>query len=158
VRTEAVDPRTLQLERYLHEHIPISRAMGVEVVTAAMSGVRLRAPLAPNLNHRSTVFGGSAAAVATLAGWALLQVRLSEDGHASRIVIQRSSVEYTQPIDGDFEAESMAPTQDEWDRFERMLERKGRARIDVRVELQQDGRVAGRFAGTFVVLPVESDS
>jgi thioesterase domain-containing protein len=65
-----------ELAQYLHEHIPLSRAMGVEVVEATWDGVSLRAPLAPNINHRETVFGGSASAVAILAAWALLYVRL----------------------------------------------------------------------------------
>ena len=52
--------------------------MGVEVIEAAWNGVTLRAPLAPNINHRETVFGGSASAVAILAAWAILYVRLQQ--------------------------------------------------------------------------------
>jgi hypothetical protein len=48
------------LEQYLHEHIPLSAAMGVKVVQADPQCVVLTAPLAPNINHRDTVFGGSA--------------------------------------------------------------------------------------------------
>ena len=51
-------PQTLQ--RYLHERIPLARAMEVEVRALASDGVELGAPLAPNINHRDTVFGGSA--------------------------------------------------------------------------------------------------
>jgi len=58
-----------ELQDYLHEHIPISSAMGVRVVACDESGVRLTAPLYPNINHRATVFGGSASAVAILAAW-----------------------------------------------------------------------------------------
>ncbi|MFB3040360.1 MAG: YiiD C-terminal domain-containing protein, partial [Candidatus Poribacteria bacterium] len=64
------------LEEYLHEHIPLSKAIGVKVVEADSAGVTLSAPLAPNINHRETVFGGSASAVAILAAWTLLYVRL----------------------------------------------------------------------------------
>jgi thioesterase domain-containing protein len=45
--------------------------MGVEVVKADWNGVTLRAPLAPTTNHRKTVFGGSASALAILAAWVL---------------------------------------------------------------------------------------
>ena len=38
--------------------------MGVRVVSAAFDRVELSAPLAPNINHRDTLFGGSAAAIA----------------------------------------------------------------------------------------------
>jgi len=145
--------RVIELERYLHEHIPISAAMGVRVDTAMPDEVRLYAPLEPNINHRSTVFGGSAAAVAILAGWTLLHVRLGHGPRGSRIVIQRSSIEYTRPIDGDFVAAAAAPAADRWDRFIRTLRRRGRARIELRVGLLLAGEEAGRCSGTYVVLP-----
>jgi len=52
----------LELESYLHAHIPLTRAMQVSVVSVEPDSVLLSAPLAPNTNHRDTVFGGSAAA------------------------------------------------------------------------------------------------
>ena len=54
------------LEAYIHRQIPITAAMGVQVIEATADRVELSTPLAPNINHRETVFGGSAAAVATL--------------------------------------------------------------------------------------------
>lgn len=65
------------LEHYLHDHIPLSKAMAVSVASVAPHEVVLRAPLAPNINHRDTVFGGSASAVAILAAWSLLNTRLT---------------------------------------------------------------------------------
>ena len=50
------------LEQYLHAHIPLSAAMGVSVVQVADEAITLSAPLEPNINHRDTVFGGSASA------------------------------------------------------------------------------------------------
>ncbi|MEM6800756.1 MAG: YiiD C-terminal domain-containing protein, partial [Bacteroidota bacterium] len=66
------------------------------------NGITLKAPLIPNINHRSTVFGGSVSALAILAGWTLVHVNLQGLSLSSRIVIQRNSIEYLQPIDGDF--------------------------------------------------------
>ena len=145
--------REAELEAYLHRHIPISAAMGVSVRVAAPDIVRLAAPLEPNLNHRSTVFGGSAAAIATLAGWCLLHVNLSGAGHGSRIVIQKATVSYDRPIDDDFEAIASLPADGIWDRFTRTLERRGRARIELAVELRLRDSTVGRFAGVYVVLP-----
>ena len=76
---------TLQdLEHYLHEHIPLSRAMQAQVLAASTEGITLGAPLAPNINHRETVFGGSASALAILAAWALVHTRLRAEGIAGR--------------------------------------------------------------------------
>ena len=75
-----------QLEQYLHDHIPLSRAMQVTVISLAQDRVILSAPLAPNINHRDTVFGGSASAVAILAAWSLLHTRLQNAGLQFNIV------------------------------------------------------------------------
>ena len=48
------------LETSLHAHIPLSAAMQVSAVAVDATGVTL----APDINHRDTVFGGSASAVA----------------------------------------------------------------------------------------------
>src|SRR4051812_8071949 len=83
-----------ELEDYLHSHIPLSAAMQVAVDTVDVHGVVLRAPLAPNINHRDTVFGGSASAVAILAAWSLLHTRMRQEGIAARLVIQANTMDY----------------------------------------------------------------
>jgi thioesterase domain-containing protein len=81
-----------ELEQYLHEHIPLSQAMQVSVLDAKEDCVVLSAPLAPNINHTETIFGGSASAVAILAAWSLVHVRLKGAGIAYSIVIQRNTM------------------------------------------------------------------
>ena len=137
-----------ELETYLHDHIPLSRAMAVRVISIADQQLTLGAPLAPNINHRDTVFGGSAASVATLAAWSLLHLRLVAAGQPSRVVIQHSTMDYLAPIAGDFTA--TARLDGDWDSFLRLLSRKGRARIALRAELDYEGQKAGRFHGDFV--------
>jgi thioesterase domain-containing protein len=143
---------TIDLERYLHEHIPLAKAMQVSVVSAQSEGVTLRAPLAPNINHRDTVFGGSASAVAILAGWSLLHTRLAGAGLSGRLVIQRNTMSYDLPIAGSFTARSFFQTPAGWESFVRMLKRKGRGRVTVSCILEYDGQAAGRFEGEFVAL------
>lgn len=143
------------LETYLHEHIPLSAAMGVEVVALGPDGITLAAPLGPNINHRDTVFGGSASALAILSAWSLVHVRLAEEGRPCRIVIQRNSVEYDAPMPGRFSASSRLTDPAAWERFARMLERKGRARVSVSCELESEGVVCGRFEGTFVAIDLD---
>ena len=69
-----------RLQGSLNERIPLTRALGVVVRRAESAGVVVEAPLEPNVNHSGTVFGGSASAVAVLAAWALVEVRLARDG------------------------------------------------------------------------------
>jgi thioesterase domain-containing protein len=141
-----------ELERYLHDHIPLSRAMAVGVVSVAAEAVVLAAPLAPNINHRDTVFGGSASALAILAAWSLLHTRLRAEGIGTRLVIQRNTMDYDQPILADFTARAQLQRPDDWHAFTRMLARKGKARIAVDSVLVQGGHAVGRLTGEFVAL------
>lgn len=140
------------LERYLHEHIPLSLAMGVSVEEAVGERVVLSAPLAPNINHRETAFGGSVAALAILSAWSLLHIRLASAGISARLVIQRNRMDYQRPIAGRFTATAAAPDSAAWEAFIRTLRRKGKARITVTSVLDGEGERAGRFEGEFVAL------
>jgi thioesterase domain-containing protein len=144
-----------ELERYLHE---LSAAMQVAVLAASPEQVRLAAPLAPNINHRRTVFGGSAAAVATLAAWALLHLKLGREGFAGRLVIRRSHMDFDQAIAGGFEAEARAPGDERWERFRAAVARGRPARIEMQATVEHAGVRAGAFTGEFVALPAADAS
>ncbi len=145
--------RAQELQGYLHAQIPISKAMGMRVVHADRERMVLCAPLAANVNHRQTFFGGSAASLATLAAWALAHERIREDaGIDVHIVIQRSSMEYLEPAAAEVEAECVAPSDAEWNRLVRSVRRWGKGRIQLTVQLRAQGAVVGSFEGDFVAL------
>jgi thioesterase domain-containing protein len=141
-----------ELERFIHEHIPLTRAMGVTVVSVGQDALLLGAPLAPNINHRETVFGGSASALAMLAGWGLLHVRLQDAGMSARLVIQRNHMEYERPIAGDFTARASLGEAGAWPKFRAALERRGKARVTVAALVSCADGIAGRFSGEFVAV------
>ncbi len=141
-----------ELQSYLHEHIPLSSAMAVTVERVEAASIHLKAPLAPNINHRETVFGGSASAICILSAWSLLHLRLKREGLESRVVIQRNSMEYTAAVSGEFMARSFFEDADAWPAFVKLLQRRGRARIAIGAVMEADGVEAGRLHGEFVAL------
>ena len=142
------------LTGYLHEHFPLSGALGVAVESWDGRTLRLRAPLAPNLNHHRTAFGGSLSALAILCGWAALHLKHGEGAGRWRLVIQRSAVDFDAPVQADFTASATIPDGAEWARFLRTLERHGRARITVGGDLLSAGRATGHHEGVFVASPL----
>ena len=124
--------------------------MEVEVVEATDNGVTLAAPLAPNINHRETVFGGSASAVAILSAWTLMYLRLKSEQLNVRIVIQKNTMTYERPITGTFIASAAIADPMAWRRFADTLRRKGRGRFTVRSVLHRDAEKVGEFEGDFV--------
>lgn len=144
---EAVD-----ITQYLHANIPISEKMGVRVVRAMPAEIVLEAPLAPNVNHRNTVFGGSAVSLATLACWALLYSRLHAEGLSGRLVIQRSTMDYTKPITADFSAVCRVTDERGWRVLRKTLDRRGKGRISMRSTLCCRAENVANFHGEFVVI------
>ena len=141
-----------QLTRYLHHEIPLSAAMAASIRCCNEQRVSLDCPLAPNSNHKGTVFGGSLSTAATLAAWCLLYVRLQSEGLLATVVIQRHEIDYLAPASSAFEARAEAPPEDEWSRFTRTLSRRGKARLDVPAAVYCGELLVARFNGQFVAV------
>lgn len=142
------------LESVLHHDIPLTREMDMGVIDWAQQRLRLRLPLAPNVNHKSTMFGGSLYCGAVLAGWGWLHLRLREagidDGH---IVIQEGAISYPLPVTGTAIAVCESPEEKVWQRFIKTYQRHGRARLSLHTRVyNEDGDVpAVEFDGQYVL-------
>jgi thioesterase domain-containing protein len=142
------------IQAYLYEQIPVSKAMQVQVIIVKPDLVILTAPLQPNINHRSTVFGGSASALAILSAWTLVNFRLKSEGIQTRLVIQKNSISYDQPITSDFEAVCSLTDRQVWTKFIKILQRKKKSRITVNSFIQCQRQQVGKFTGVFVALGI----
>jgi thioesterase domain-containing protein len=146
----------IRVEAYLHEHIPITRAMGLKVAGYDGNAVRLWAPLEPNLNHRQTAFGGSVSALGILAGWTLLHLKFEESGERAQLVIHQSGTEYIGPVETDFTAVCAMPPGPAWAKFERAFRRHGKARLQLEAVIEVNGRILARHAGSYVAVRRQS--
>jgi thioesterase domain-containing protein len=139
---------------YLHEKIPLTRAMGVEVVSYEGGQLVVTAPLEPNHNHIGTAFGGSLNALATLAGYVLLWIELRD--RTAHLVIRQSQIQFHRPVRGELRAVCQAPEESIMDDFREGFARKGKARLDLRVEMYEGGELAVEYTATFVAMRSES--
>ena len=140
------------LQTYLYQKIPQAASMQVEVVEIEVDSLTLSAPLAPNINHRDSVFGGSASSVAILAAWSYLHQKIQAENISTTLVIQKNDMTYDVPITGTFQARAFVPVSGSWERFIRMLKNKNKARIQVTSELEFKGVIAGQLNGVFVAV------
>ncbi len=142
------------LESMLHHDIPLTREMGLTVLDWEGGRLRLQLPLAANVNHKSTMFGGSLYCAAVLAGWGWLHLSLREagieDGH---IVIQEGQISYPLPVTGAADATCSAPDPARWNKFLATYQRHGRARLSLETSVVNSGSEAEavRFTGQYVL-------
>jgi len=142
------------LESVLHHDIPLTRDMGLKVLDWREQQLSLHLPLDPNVNHKSTMFGGSLYCGAVLAGWGWLHLRLKEEGITDgHIVIQEGQIRYPLPVTGDAVAICPAPDSAVWKKFLTMYRRYGRARLalDTRIVNQGSEEDAVTFTGQYVL-------
>ena len=89
------------LESVLHHDIPLTREMGLKVRDWQHGRLELHLPLQANINHKSTMFGGSLYCGAVLAGWGWLHLQLREEGiEDGHIVIQEGRSVIRCPLRG----------------------------------------------------------
>jgi thioesterase domain-containing protein len=144
----SVDRALLQAEKFLHEQIPITRAMGLRVVANDEAGFAVEAPVALNSNHLKTAFGGSINAVATLAAYGFLWMELNEA--AAHVVVAESSIKFLRPVRETIRAVCARPDPNTLAAFRARFAEKGKAQIALRVDVTEGGETAADFEGRFV--------
>ncbi len=150
-----LDPKEFQ-DR-LHQEIPISSQMGISVVEVREDRARLKAPLKPNINHKSTAFGGSVNALAVAACWSLITSYVELQGlETDYIVIQDSQIDYTAPIATDFFAIAEWTSIEAQAKFLETLKKKGRARATLLARVSDErgegANLKARFAAQLIRL------
>lgn len=144
------------LELFLHEMIPLAKAMGVGVEVSDVKALILTAPKEQNKNSLNTAFGGSLVALATLAGygvvWELMkETKEGEPKSEWRIVVKESRAAYRRPVLGDLRAICERPAQAAIAEFKDALARYGKAKLKLRAAVVEDGAVACDVTAAFVV-------
>ncbi len=139
---------------FLHEQIPLTRAMELRAAEASSERLVLEAPLAPNRNHLGTAFGGSLQALPTLACYGALWMTLREAGLDGHVVVKRSHATFHEPVSGKLRAVCERPSAAESAAFLSQLKRHGKARMELEatVEGTAPDKPAVKFSGSFVAV------
>jgi thioesterase domain-containing protein len=139
-----------ELQRTWHQQIPISAAMGIEVVEFANDRLVVRAPLAPNINVHGTAFAGSLYAVAALCGWGMTWLQLKTRSIDGSIVIADGQIHYAAPVQQEivvacqFDGAALATA------MARLMS-TGKTRFKLDCIIDAHGAEAGRFTGDYAV-------
>ena len=70
----------------------------------------------------------------------------------AHLVIRESTIKFRRPVRGDLRAVCRAPDAATFATFREDFAHKGKARLVLRVEIEEDGEAAVEFEGTFVAL------
>lgn len=149
-----------QLEAMIIEEMPITKHLEFSLAAESDGKLRASAPLKPNANHMGTAFGGSLSMLATVTGWAMMHqvVHAVEDmKRRVEVIIQEGDIEYIKPVRDNISVICERPDEDTIERFQRMLDRWGRARLDLKCKIDAAGERAVTFIGRYVALAQDDE-
>lgn len=148
-----MDDSTLELlQQTLRSEMPITIAMGIEVVSWQDERLTVRMPLEPNRNHQYSAFAGSLNALCTIVGWGTIFMLLQRESLPGNIVIRRGKIRYLRPVrTPEFLATGLPIEPDESGYFFELLRSKGRSKIDLSVEISDEQGPYVNFQGSYVV-------
>jgi thioesterase domain-containing protein len=139
-----------ELDR-LFDGMPPVAAMAIRAESFDGELLRLRAPLAANVNDKDCAFGGSLASLMTLAGWGWLMLKTAEAGLAAEVYVADSQIRYLAPLYAELRASARLAPGEDWPATLRCLAERGRARVAMQAEISaadgvQVATLAARFA------------
>lgn len=137
---------------YIQKNIPITKELGVSISKYTGDLLVIDAPLAANINHKNSAFGGSLSSIAILSAWALLFVKQKELKLDVTLVIQESKFSFLLPVLKDFQALAYTPKEEDFSKFLKILNKKGKARLKIYSEIICDGKVCGTHEGSYVAI------
>lgn len=141
-----------RVEEFLHQRIPLSKAMNCQVIECTNDSIAIRAPKFANTVEGESLFSGSVITLASLSAWTLLQVSLRRLDYVPEIDLVKSKwIREDDPeLDSDgFAARCSLPEDKEWQQFLRMLSRKSQANVTLSIESSGAHRAIGTLTCEF---------
>jgi thioesterase domain-containing protein len=120
----------------LFANMPPVAAMQVHATDFDGQVLRLKAPLAANVNDKDCAFGGSLASLMTLAGWGWLMLKLGEADIQAEVYVADSSIRYLAPLYDDLRGEGRLRDDQDWVTILRCLIERKRARVAMLAEVR----------------------
>lgn len=148
-----------ELERLIVEKMPITEHLEFTLTADDEGRLRVSAPLKPNANHMGSAFGGSLSMLATVTGWAMthqvVQDVMEDMCRRVKVIIQESDIEYLRPVYENISVICEPPDEEDLNHFQRMMDRWGKARLDLKCRIDAAGERAVTFIGRYVALAGE---
>ena len=141
-----------ELQKKLHNEIPLTKLMNINIKEYNEKELITTAPLSININDKGTAFGGSLSTITIISSWSLCWLIAKELRFDSKnIVVIRNENSYKKPVTKDISCYTQKPSQEEIQRLKEKLETKKSASIKINSYIIEDNEVCVEFEGYYVI-------
>ena len=149
--TQNIEQLITELKTNWHSSIPISQAMQITPISYQDEEFIVTAPLEPNINCHQSMFAGSIASLATLAGWGIFWLNHKLQNVEGNIVLANANILYEAPI------HSQPRAKVKWQKTDlKELKAGKKQRVTLNVEVYCKQTLCVIFEGLYVSIPKES--
>jgi thioesterase domain-containing protein len=145
-----------KIQQKIRSEIPVADFMNFQILDLSLQRSRTRFPLAPNVNHLGTAFGGSLFSAGALSCYSLVLAHVEKAGLVDAfVVISKGEIEYLSPGRGDFRVEVDCEVQ-QAEEFQGRLKKGQKAplKLEARIvapDASGSERQCARFLGSYLV-------
>ena len=143
-----------ELVKTWYATIPMSKAMGIRVLSATKDKLMTSCDLAFNKNLHNTMFAGSINTLATLTGWGWVNLQLEQQGLSGDIVLGKGSIKYLAPIPA--HAYAVVDQTNVEEDYQNVAKNK-KAKVHIICQVYSGDILAAEFTGTYVVIPKKGE-
>ena len=141
-----------RVEEFLHQRIPLSKAMNCQVQECTKNSIALFVPKFANTVEHDRFFYGSLSTLGIFSSWTLAQVALRRLDYEPDIYLSKSDWRFNQaPSEEATEIRSISklPSDKEWQQCLRMLSRKAQASITLKADILEENKRIGTLTCEF---------
>ena len=143
----------IELQQMIRQEIPLCDAMEMTVDALSENKIVVSAPMAANKNNHGSFFAGSIYSLSAITGWGLLTNYAHTHFTGSGVVVRKASVDYFHPIiDKRLIMTAEMPDVTIMEPFVDRLNKKGRARLNLSIDIFSDEKLAVQFSGAYTIL------
>ena len=141
-------------QAFLYAHIPLVKAMQMQLHKVSDHKLSASAPTEPNINDKLTVFGGSSSALMTICGWALIKTNLETRGIHNDVVIHKANNQWIKAQTDDLIINARMDSSINWDELCKTINEKNRSKkIQIHCQvLNQANEICSEMSGQYVIL------
>lgn len=141
-----------KLQTKLHEEIPLTKVMGIEITDYNDKELVTKAPLDININDKGTAFGGSLSTMTIISSWSLSWLISQELGFDSKnIVVIENTNSYKAPVTREILCYTQKPSKEEIQTLKDKLEKKGSASLKITSKIIENEKTCVEFHGIYVI-------
>lgn len=141
-----------KLKNKLHNEIPLTKMMGIEILDFNQTQLLTKADLQININDKGTAFGGSLSTMTIISSWSMCWLICQELGlDSNNIVVIKNENSYKKPVRKDIFCYTKKPSLKEIELLKSKLIKKGSASIKIQSNIIEDDEICVSFEGVYVI-------